>query len=579
MEIKIEKNIMIPMKDNVKLATDVYSPKSEKALPVLLRRLPYNKERPTYFDRPNILRLVQAGFIVVVQDVRGTGSSEGEFLPFDLEADDGEETINWIASQSWCDGNVGMIGSSYHGMTQILASMRMPVALKAIAPHLTPSDFYEDLTYRGGAFELGGTLSWSTRMFFTVILKRALEQGKEMPKEFSESLQSKNTYPFHVEKLPLMETSDFNDYWPIYKEWLTHPDKDDYWQNVSFREHYHNITVPALHSGGWFDIFLRGTITNFQGIKQRSTNEIAKKNQRLIIGPWTHTNNTGTFAEHEYGMNAGLDGLDYTGILIEWFNKWLKGIDQQIKEEKPVKLFVMGINEWRDEEDWPLPDTVYSPYYLHSNGNANRACGDGLLSIMSPKNEPTDVFLYNPKRPVPTIGGNLHFANEHLSGPLDQSAVEDRDDVLCYTSEPLLRATEVTGPIELILYISSSAKDTDFTGKLVDVHPDGRAEILTEGILRVRYRQSFDSPELMVPGNVYKIKIGMAATSNVFKEGHRIRLEVSSSNFPKYDRNSNTGGEIYNESEGSFITAVNSVHHNESYPSHLLLPIIDRDHK
>ncbi|WP_102347748.1 CocE/NonD family hydrolase [Bacillus sp. Marseille-P3661] len=577
MEIKIEKNIMIPMKDHVKLAADVYRPCVEKALPVLLRRLPYDKERPKFFDRPDILRLVQAGFIVVVQDVRGTGASEGEFLPINQEAEDGEDTINWIAAQSWCDGNIGMIGGSYHGMTQILAAKRKPAALKAIAPHLTPSDFYEDLAYRGGALELGGTLSWTTRMFFTVIVKRALEQGKEMPKEFIEFLQSGKSYPFNVEKLPLLESAEFNEYWPVYKEWLTHSVKDDYWKSSSFREFYHDISVPALHTAGWYDIFLRGTLKNFQGIKQRSSSEIAKKNQRLIIGPWTHTNNTGTFAEHEYGMKAGLDGIDHTGLLIEWFNKWLKGIDNQTKEEKPVKLFVMGINEWRDEEDWPLPDTKYRPYYLHSNGNANRANGDGVLSAAEPKNEPSDVYLYNPKRPVPTRGGNIHFANEHISGPLDQSSVEDRDDVLCYTSEPLLEATEVTGPIELILYISSSAKDTDFTGKLVDVHPDGRAEILTEGILRVRYRHSFDSPELMEQGTIYKIKIEMAATSNVFKVGHRIRLEVSSSNFPKYDRNSNSGGSISSESEESFITAVNQVHHNESYKSHILLPIIERE--
>jgi putative CocE/NonD family hydrolase len=301
---------------------------------------------------------------------------------------------------------------------------------------------------------------------------------------------------------------------------------------------------------------------------------MARQHQRLLMTPQSHTIANSAFPEHDFSPRAT---LDFGSVQIRWFDYWLKGIDNGVEQDKPVRIFVMGEDRWREEDDWPLPDTRYLPYYLRSGGHANSAAGDGLLSTEPPGDGAEDVYLYDPRNPVPTVGGPTLMADLTNTGPRDQHAVESRDDVLCYTTEPLEEPVEVTGPIELVVYISSSARDTDFTGKLVDVYPDGRAEILSDGILRSRYRESFSLPVLMEPGNIYELHIDLMATSNVFKEGHRIRLDISSSNFPRFDRNTNTGGTIATESEKDFVQAVNRVYHDSTYPSHLVLPIIERD--
>ncbi len=257
-------------------------------------------------------------------------------------------------------------------------------------------------------------------------------------------------------------------------------------------------------------------------------------------------------------------------------DKWLKEVDNGVEQEPPVMLFVMGIDEWRAETDWPLPDTQYRPYYLHSAGQANTLHGDGSLSDEAPGDEPPDVYLYNPLRPVPTVGGQVLLPGGNANGPRDQRAVETRDDVLVYSTSVLDHAVEVTGPIELRLFVASSARDTDFTGKLVDVYPDGRAMILTEGILRARYRTSFTEPELLEPDAIYELHLDLWATANVFLPGHRIRLEVSSSNFPRFNRNSNTGGDVASEAADQYRPAINRIFHDAAHPSHVILPIIER---
>ena len=268
--------------------------------------------------------------------------------------------------------------------------------------------------------------------------------------------------------------------------------------------------------------------------------------------------------------------IDLPGIHLRWFDRWLKGEENDIDEEPPVMIFVMGVDEWRSEADWPLPDTNYRSFYLHSGGQANTLHGDGTLSITAPGEEPADVYLYNPLRPVPTVGGQVILPGGNAMGPRDQREVELRDDVLVYSTPVLEQPVEVTGPIELCLFVSSSARDTDFTGKLVDVYPDGRSIILTEGILRARYRNSFTELALLEPGEIYELRLNLWATSNVFLPGHRIRLEVSSSNFPRFDRNSNTGGDITTETAEQYETAVNRIYHDVERPSHLILPIIER---
>jgi hypothetical protein len=334
--------------------------------------------------------------------------------------------------------------------------------------------------------------------------------------------------------------------------------------------------VPALNISGWYDIFLWSTFQNYMGMKQRGGTEEARRNQRVIIGPWTHGNFSGSFPEREFGPSVSSAGIDLPGLHLRWFDRWLKDEDNGVDEEPPVTIFVMGIDEWRTEADWPLPDTQYRPYYLHSGGKANTRHGDGTLSTEPPGDEPPDVYLYNPLRPVPTVGGQVILPGGNAMGPRDQREVELRDDVLVYSTPVLDQAVEVTGPIELCLFVASSARDTDFTGKLVDVYPDGRAMILTEGILRARYRNSFTVPELLEPDAVYEIRLDLWATANVFLPGHHIRLEVSSSNFPRFDRNSNTGGEIASEAADQYRPAINRIFHNAAHPSCLILPTIER---
>jgi putative CocE/NonD family hydrolase len=312
------------------------------------------------------------------------------------------------------------------------------------------------------------------------------------------------------------------------------------------------------------------------GMKQRGGTEEARRNQRLIIGPWTHGNFSGSFPEREFGWGGSSAAIDLPGIHLRWFDRWLKDVDNGIDQEPPVMIFVMGVDEWCSEADWPLPNTQYRPYYLRSSGGANTLYGDGTLSTKPPGDEPSDVYLYNPLRPVPTVGGQVILPGGNAMGPRDQREVELRDDVLVYSTPVLDRPMEVTGPIDLCLFVASSARDTDFTGKLVDVYPDGRAMILTEGILRARYRNSFTGPELLEPGAIYELRLNLWATANVFLPGHRIRLEVSSSNFPRFDRNSNTGGEIASEAADQYRPATNRIFHDAAHPSRLILPIIER---
>jgi putative CocE/NonD family hydrolase len=579
MSILVEKHISVPMRDGVKLATDVYRPNEEGTFPVIIQRLPYSKDRPALtMMMTDVFRLVQEGYVVVFQDTRGQFVSEGTFNPFFQEPADGADTIAWAASQPWSNGKVGLAGGSYFGATQWLAAREAPEALKAIVPTVTSADYYENWTYQGGAFQLGFILNW-TLGFAMSEQTRRLKTGQTTMKELGATLQALGDMSNLYRHLPLVDMPILQEVAPYYFDWLAHNSYDDYWRSTAPQEFHERITVPALNIGGWFDIFLLGTLANYQGMKQHGGSPQARQHQRLLIGPWAHGGFAGVFPEHDYGLLASGEVADFTGTHLRWFDHWLKGIENGVEQDKPVKIFVMGANIWREEDDWPLPDTQFRPYYLHSNGHANTSAGNGLLSTEVPGAESEDVYLYDPRNPVPTHGGATlipGFMIAANAGPRDQRSIETREDVLCYTTAPLEHSVEVTGPIELVLFISSSARDTDFTAKLVDVYPDGRAESITDGILRVRYRESLSQPVLMEPGQVYETRIIVGATAQVFTAGHRIRLEVSSSNFPRFDRNTNTGGTIATESEKDFVQAVNRVYHDTAHPSHLILPIIER---
>jgi putative CocE/NonD family hydrolase len=570
-KILIEKNIMVPVRDGVKLATDVYRLEGSAPTPVLVVRTPYNKDRiiagGDIFD---IFRAVQSGYTVVAQDVRGRYASEGIFNPHVQETADGLDAFAWAAAQPWSNGVVGTFGGSYLGATQWLPAREQPPALRTMAPAITFSDGYEGCSYQGGAKVLHD-LRWVVADIVPAEIERRIARGEKV-------LES--DIPLDVDRalteLPLATHSLIQEYASFYLDWLAHPTADDCWLPSSPRAGYEQISVPALNISGWYDIFLWSTFQNYMGMKQRGGTEEARRNQRLIVGPWTHMNFSGSFPEREFGRGASSAAIDLPGIHLRWFDRWLKDVDNGIDQEPPVMIFVMGIDEWRHESDWPLPDTQYRPYYLHGSGGANTLHGDGTLSTEPPGDEPSDVYLYNPLRPVPTVGGQVILPGGNAMGARDQRKVELRDDVLVYSTPVLEAAVEVTGPIELRLFVASSAPDTDFTGKLVDVYPDGRAIILTEGILRVRYRNSFTEPELLKPSEICELQLNLWATANVFLPGHCIRLEVSSSNFPRFDRNSNTGGVIASESRDQYQPAINRIFHDAAHPSHLILPLIER---
>lgn len=580
MQVTIEKNLQVAMRDGVRLATDVYRPEGTSPCPAIVMRLPYNKELPVLlFLSGDILRVAQAGYVVVVQDCRGTYQSEGVFDPYFQEAHDGADTIAWAAAQPWCNGDVGTMGASYYGATQWLAASEAPTALKAMAPFITTDQYYEKWTYQGGAFQLGFMLQWATATFAIGELVRRLGRGDAEPAALAGAIQAADGVAERYHHLPLTDLPELAELAPYVADWIAHTEYDDYWRAAAPREHYEKISAPALNFGGWYDLFLGGTLENYLGMKTRGKGEAARQ-QRLVIGPWAHGYNGGFYAERNFGMLAHDGVADVTAQQIRFFDYWLKGEANGLEQEKPVRLFIMGPDIWRDEDDWPLPDTDYQSWFLHSGGQASTATGDGTLSRQAPApTEPADSYCYDPHDPVPTVGGATFLPGLFVganAGPRDQQQVEARADVLCFTSDALTTDLEVTGPVRLVLYVSSSARDTDFTGKLVDVYPDGRAMILTDGILRARYREGTERQVLMTPGDTYHLEIDLVATANVFARGHRIRLEVSSSNFPRFDRNTNTGGTIAAETDRDFVVATNTVLHDQAHPSMLILPVIER---
>jgi uncharacterized protein len=577
----VEKGLSIPARDGVRLATDVYRPLDAGPLPVLLLRTPYDKERmlATTAVYANIPRLVQAGYVVVVQDVRGRFASEGSFEPFGpQEATDGQDAIAWAASQPWASGRVGTFGTSYQATTQLLPALAGPPALGAMALATTPSDFYHVLAYPGGAFALGVHLGWCLGVAQDAIARR-VRRGELPASAQADALAELEAFRAAYERTPLLDQPVVAAGVPSYLTWLEHSARDEFWESRSPSGRYGGVSAPALHIGGWFDVFLRGTLENYVELTRAGN-----ARQRLVVSPWAHGNLLGSFPELDFGPRASAEVLDLTGEHVRWFDRWLKDIageaeavrDTSADRDRPVRIWVMGANEWRDEDAWPLPDTRYTAYYLRGGGRANSLNGDGRLSVEPPGTEPDDRYLADPRRPVPSLGGPTLLPGGFVAGPSDQRPVEARDDVLCYTTPPLERPLEVTGPLELILYAASSARDTDFAAKLVDVHPDGRAMLLADGILRARYRESFALPRPLEPGAVYQLRLDLGATSNVFLPGHRLRLELASSNFPRFDRNPQTGGAVASTRLDEAVPAINRVFHDAAHPSHLRLPVIDR---
>ncbi len=572
MNILIEKNVLTPMRDGVLLATDLYRNADCPVAPVLVMRLPYDKER---FVNPETMTLVQAGFHVVIQDSRGRFASQGEFQAAQQEINDSVDCYTWVAQQPWCNGHIGTFGTSYVGQVQWLASPQMPDAVGALAVLLAPVDHYSDIAYRGGVLNLGSMLFWCSRMALGE-QERRIAAGAATPAALQSQAMALGNLANLYHELPLAGMPHLQGVSPYFFDWINHPTYDDFWRSIDARN-FAQINKPVLHIGGWYDIFLNGSLQGYIGMRRGAESAEARNRQKLVVGPWSHgTNWTSSYHEMDYGMHASGEAVNLTGLQLRWLERWVKEIPNGIDQEPPVRIFVMGINQWRDEADWPLPDTRYTPYYLHSNGHANTLSGDGTLSPLPPNDEPADTFIYDPLNPVPSIGGANLMPFASSIGPRDQQQVETREDVLIFSTPVLPQNIEVTGPITAHLYVSSSAPDTDITCKLVDVHPDGRAILLTDGILRLRYRYSFTASTLLQPDEIVPIAIDLWSTSNVFLAGHRLRIEVSSSCFPKFARNSNTGGNVATESREQYQVAVNRVYHDADHPSHILLPIIER---
>ena len=590
-----QSNVMVPMRDGVRLATDIYLPAlggqpASGKFPVILERTPYDKAgsgnvtNGTYYAR--------RGYVCAIQDVRGRFVSEGEWYPFAKEAPDGYDTVEWLAAQEWSDGQVGTMGASYCGSDQSALATLNPPHLSTMIVAVGASNYYHCSMRQNGALEQRFMIyafrmaTTSKEAFADPNIKAAVDRAFANVGEW-------------VSRAPLKKGTSPLRMLPNYEQWVldlfTHGEYDDYWKQRGYAisQYYEeHADVPTLYLGGWYDSYARATCENYTALSK-----MKKSQQVLMMGPWTHggwgVTNAGDvdFGNHSF--------INYNDLRLAWFDHFLKGMHTEVSDWSPVKIFVMGTGEgipnyqgrlhhsgyWRDEQDFPLPDTQFKPYYLHTNGELSTA----LPSI----DEPTSCFSFDPRDPVPTIGGGISAAdpimgagafdqrgNSRFFGCKDTLPLNARSDVLTFQTPPLENDVEVTGPITVKLHASSSARDTDFTAKLIDVcplsddFPDGLAINLTDSIIRARYRNGWDTPELLEPGNVYEFVFELYPTSNIFKKGHRIRLDISSSNWPRFDANPNTGGDL--GTERRLEIAEQTIHHESEHPSHVVLPIIER---
>jgi len=557
-EVKVERGVPAKMRDGVTLRADIYRPNAEGKFPILLVRTPYDKQWNIEFG----LKAAARGYVVISQDVRGRYTSEGEWYPFRNESRDGYDTVEWAAALPYSNGKVGMFGGSYVGATQFLAAISSPPHLAGICPTVTASNYHDGWTYQGGAFEQWFNESWSTGLAMDTMNRRGYQKG--------DALGGSKVLP--LLSYPVLEAPSATGIAPYFSDWLAHPSYDDYWKQVSIEDHYAQIQVPVMNVAAWYDIFLGGSLKNYVRLKKEGGSEAARKGQRLLVYVGGHAG--GSSSRKVGGVDFGEKlPIEEDELMLRWYDWLLKGEINGVEKEKPVKIFVMGKNEWREEDDWPLARAKTTRYYLHSTGAANGVTGSGSLNTTVPAEEKSDQYVYDPNDAVPTIGGPLCCqALPTGIGPQDQRPAEGRSDVLIYTTAAFTKDTEVTGLVSLDLYVSTSAVDTDFTGMLVDVWPDGFAQNLTQGILRLRYRNSQEKPELAKPGETYHIALDLWPTSNVFMAGHKLRLEVSSSNFPRFDRNLNTGEEQARATR--MVKATNVVYHDKAHPSALILPLV-----
>ena len=566
-DLTVERNVPAEMSDGTVLRADVYRPATGGPFPVILMRLPYDKTLAQDITYHYPSWYARHGFMVVVQDVRGRGRSEGDFYPFAHEVDDGYESVEWAAGLPHSNGRVGMYGFSYVGATQLQAAIRRPPALHTICPALTGSQFYDGWAYNGGAFALAFNASWALNLARDGARRAGDDaQTGELTAAFLNAPGGYGHLP--LKTYPSIEATAFGSF---FFDWLAHPTYDDYWRRWSIDEQYSQIDVPALHIGGWYDIFLAGTVKNFSALRTRAGSERARNSQKLLIGPWYHLPWTSLTGAANFGSTARNVVNDWQ---LRWFSQFLRDDDTGVLDA-PVTVFLTGDNRWIDLGSWPPEGTRFHDYYLRSDGDANSINGHGALSLDPPGNEPPDVYSYDPLAPTPSVGGrSCCFPILAPMGPADQAAVEVFNSVLVYTSPALDRDLPVIGPIRATLHAASTAVDTDFTVKLCDVSPDGLSINIQGGIIRARYRGSLTDPRPIEPGEVYEYTIDLGPVAHVFQAGHRVRVQVSSSDFPQWDRNLNTGGELGVERIVDARVATQFLLHDGAHPSRITLPVI-----
>jgi len=555
------------MRDGTVLFADIYWPVGPRSYPVLLQRTPYNKtfaqtgiyQHPAWYARH--------GYVVVVQDTRGRFASQGTFEPYRYEAQDGADTIIWASKLPGTTGNVGTYGFSYAGTSQLLAAGEKPAGLEAAAIGCSGSDFYDGWTYRGGALQLAFIISW---MLQALGPPDALRCGDRKRAERMRMLAANMRAAYERPLRDWLRSGESPSY---FSDWIEHDARDAYWQSLSSSAIHEKITVPCLHIGGWYDIFLNGTIANYAALND-STDCSPAINQALVIGPWQHV----PWARLNGALDQGPEaGNPVDRLQLAWFNHWLK--NKPLGEFPRVRFFLMGANRWIDADEWPPANSKSRELYLHSSGSAGSQLDDGMLTAEPPREEPPDIFVYDPGEPVPSIGGaSCCRADVAPIGSFDQRTVEIRNDVLVYTSAALEKDVDVIGPAEVILFAATDASDTDWTAKLVDLHLDGRAMNVCDGIIRARYRHSREQPESIQPGAVNEYRISLGATAMRFATGHAIRLEISSSNFPAYDVNPNTGRRPADSDPFDARLATQAVFHDAEHPSRLKLTIAQDSH-
>ena len=564
-EHTVEKNVMVRMRDGIRLATDLYRPTGLTGkLPVVLMRTPYGKD--TYRGATDPAKMFAGqGYLVVVQDTRGKFNSEGEYRVQSDDRNDGYDTMEWITGQSWATGKVGTYGCSYLGEVQyLLSKMRHPnhtaMIPQAASGATGPAGgFYTDFgAYDGGAFLLSTAFGW-----FGYAGSKVKNTPRPENLDFATLLRS----------LPTVEMGRKAGYAPSeFEDFLSHPPGDPWWNEKGYLRDDDRFSTPALHVNSWLDVTPEQTLYVFNLMRKNGTTTTARNNQFVIMSPTGHCASEFAAGEHTRvgELDVGDARLGFWKIYLDWFDHWLKGVDNGVTKRPKVTYYVMH-QGWRTADAWPVPGSTPTPWYLTSNGRANTSQGNGAFVMSQPAQGGKDTWTYDPGDPVPSKGGTICCTGNpaDLPGSFDQSGLESRPDILVYTSAPLANGLTIAGTVKLVLQVSSDAKDTDFNAKLLDVDPEGRSWNIMNGVLRARYREGMTRKVLMEPGKVYQVEVSLKATAYHFRPGHRLRLHVTSSDFPLYDRNLNTGGNNYDES--AFVKATNSVHYGSS---RLILPVL-----